>query len=141
MPDRPITPAQVRSIHIALHRQGIDDETYRGMLYERWGVASCKALTRRQASDLLTRLGRPLKRGPPERPPAPRPEPLPEGAVRLATRAQRELIAELAAEVEWREAQGYAGWLRANMHLKRVATSAQAARVINGLKAMVRRAL
>ena len=59
----------------------------------------------------------------------------------LATLAQLHLIAELAAEVEWREPGGYAGWLRANMHLERVASAAQAARVINGLKAMSRRAL
>ena len=140
MADRPITSAQVRSIHIALSRQGIDDATYRGILYERYGVETCKALTRRQASELLARLGRPLKRAPPERSRAPRPDPLPEGATRLATREQRGLIAELAAEVEWREPDGYAEWLKANMGLKRIATAAQAARIINGLMAMVRRA-
>ena len=61
---RPITPAQVRAIHVAISRSGIDDETYRGILYERYGVETSKALTRRQASELLSRLGRPLPRPP-----------------------------------------------------------------------------
>ena len=137
MADRPITKAQVKSIHIALSRQGIDDATYRGILYDRYGVETCKALTRRQASELLTRLGRPLALPPRLR--KRRPNRLPEGATRLVTPEQRKLIGELAAEIEWREPDGYAGWLRSNMDLERVATSDQAAKVIQGLLAMRRR--
>ena len=139
MPDRPITKAQIRSIHVALHRLGLDDETYRGILHERYGVETCKALTRRQASDLLTRLGRPLPRAAAPRPRKPRPEPVPKGATRLVTAEQRELIAELAGEIEWREPGGYAQWLRANMGLERIATSTQGAKVIQGLKAIKER--
>ena len=55
------------------------------------------------------------------------------------TPEQRKLIEELAVEIAWRESDGYAGWLRANMDLERVATSDQAAKVIQGLLAMRRR--
>ena len=71
--------------------------SYRGILYERYGVETCKALTRRRASGLLTRLGRWLKRAPksPKSKKA-RLTRLPDGATRLVTREQRELIAVLA---------------------------------------------
>ena len=146
----PITPAQVRSIHIVLSRQGIDDATYRAMLRARYDAASCKDLTRRQASDLLTHLGRPLPR-PPGSGPAPTPRrraaakaqgkaPL-RGVVggrvvALPTPLQRVLIEELAGEVPWREPDGYRRWLSHTMGMERVATRAAASKVIEGLKAM-----
>ena len=61
--DRPITKAQVRAIHVALHWLGIDDDTYRERLEHVYGVRTCKDLTRRQAHELLRafgwRLGKP----------------------------------------------------------------------------------
>ena len=41
--------------------------------------------------------------------------------------------------IEWREPDGYAGWLKANMGLERIATSDHAVKVIQGLLAMRRR--
>lgn len=139
--DKPITAAQVRAIHVALHRRGIDDDEYRGRLMDRWGVETCKALTRRQASDLLHSLSVPLRNPPgePRRERAPRPDPLPDNVARLPTRAQRELIAELSAELRWREEDGLERWLRRNLGLDAIRTSADAARAIEGLKAMARR--
>lgn len=150
----PITPAQVRAIHVATSRQGIDDATYRAMLRVRYGVGTCKDLTRRQASDLLAHLGRPLPR-PPGSGPAPSPRrraaeaaqaalPTPPRAaggrvIALPTPLQRVLIEELAAEVAWREPDGYRRWLRHTMGMERVATRAAASRVIEGLKALKRR--
>lgn len=138
---KPITPAQVRAIHVALHRRGIDDDEYRDLLMDRWGVETCKALTRREASDLIATLGHPLPNPPggAPRPPRERPPDLPENVVRFPTRAQRELIAELSAEIEWRESDGFGRWLRRNQGLERIATAAQAARAIEGLKRMARR--
>ena len=132
-----ITSAQVRAVHTAKSRAGIDDDTYRALLEDRYGVRSCTRLSRRQATDLLTKLGRPLPR--PTRERKRRPDRLPEGAVRLVTPAQRELIAELAGEIEWGAADGYEGWLQRSMGLDRVATSDQGARVIEGLLAIRRR--
>ena len=140
---RPITPAQVRAIHAALRRNGIDDDEYRERLRAGWGAESCKELSRRQATDLLRSLGVPLEK--PQavrreaRPSHSRPVPLPKNIVRLPTCAQRELIAELAGEIDWREANGFDRWLRRNQGLDRIATSAQAVAVIEGLKRIARR--
>lgn len=138
---RPITPSQIRAIHAALPRRGLSDDDYRAILRERYDVETCKALTRRQAHDLLLTLGRALPRppgakGPRRRQPATRAA---KGAVRMVTPAQRALIEELAGEVAWREADGYRRWLGHTMRLGRVSTAAQASRVIEGLKAMRRR--
>ena len=135
-----ITKAQVKAIHIAIARRGIDEDDYRDMLRTGWGVDTCKALTRRQASEFLRHLGARLRNPPGSprpraRPAAPR-QPLPKGVTRLASPEQRQLIGELAGEVAWREADGYQGWLKKNQGIERVATTSQAARVIEGLKAL-----
>lgn len=139
--DRPITPAQIRAIHVALPRRGIDDEEYRGLLRDRFDVDTCKALTRRQAHELLNVLGQALPRPPGRGPRAPRPRAprAQPGVTRMATPAQRRLVDEIASEIAWREPDGFRRWLRRNMSLDRVSTAAQAARVIEGLKAMRRR--
>ena len=54
---RPITKAQIRAIHVALAHHGIPEHEYRERLHTDYGAKSCKDLTRRQASDLLLRLG------------------------------------------------------------------------------------
>ena len=51
-----IAPSQIKAIHTAIHKLGMDDETYRDMLHSRYGVTSCKDLTWRQAEELLTSL-------------------------------------------------------------------------------------
>lgn len=136
----PITPSQVRSIHVAVAALGLADADYRGLLRRRYGVDSCKGLDRRQASDLLASLGRP----PPGRPgrggagrgrrrSAP-------NVVALATAAQRRYIAELAERVEWRAGGGLAAWMKASLGIEAVRTVEEASAVIEGLKAMCRRA-
>ena len=136
-PSPGITPAQVKAIHTARSRMGFDDDAYRALLDERYGIRSCTQLSRRQASDLLTKLGRPLPR--PTRERKRRPDRLPKGMVRLVTPAQRERIAELAGEIEWGGEGGYEGWLRASMGIDRVATSEEGARVLQGLLTIRRR--
>lgn len=136
-----ITPSQVRSIHAALSRAGIDDDTYRLLLSDGYGVETCKALTRRQASELLRHLGVGLRNPPGTRPKAPRQprKQLPPGVTRLPSAAQRRLVSELVSEIAWRQDGGYTAWLQTNQGLKRVATAQQAMRVIEGLKALKRR--
>ena len=141
--ERPITPAQIRSIHVAKTCAKLDDGEYRALLEARFGVDTCKRLNRRQASELLLSFGRRL----PSRPGRSKPRPqrkrqakLPANAVRLATRAQRELIEELAGRVEWREEDGLARWMRASLGIDAARTDGEAADVIEGLKAMLRRA-
>ena len=141
---RPITKAQIKAIHVALAYHGIPDKEYRERLHTDYGAKSCKDLTRRQASELLSRLGLPLKRPPgtqaprPWRPRTPRTKPTP-GVVRLPSAPQRQLMEALASEIEWRVPNGYTLWLQRNMGLNRIATTEQAARVIEGLKAIKRR--
>ena len=148
---QPITKAQIKQIHVQLHRLGIDDATYRSTLDSMFAVATCKDLTRRQAHALLNRLGVRLKNAPGQRPgqtarkrkkkrPAPRHEPLPEGVVQLASPEQQRFLRELATEVDWRLADGFSRWLEHNMGLTRVRTHDEAQKVIEGLKAMKRHA-
>lgn len=139
--DRPITRAQVRAIHVAITRQGIDDEDYRARLRAGWGVTTSKALTRRQASQLLHELQVPMPAPVrKEHPPRPRRRRRDSARVaRMVSPAQRALIEELAGEIDWRESDGYQRWLRSNMGIERVASAEQAARVIQGLLAMRRR--
>lgn len=136
-----ITPAQIRAVKGTVRRLGMTDMEYRALLRERWDVASCTALTRREASDLLRALGRPLARAPgeqPPRPPRPRPAPTPPGVTRLATPAQRRLIDELAREIEWSQPGGYPVWLKRSQGIDRIVTATQAHRVIEGLRAIKR---
>ena len=138
-PGKPITPAQVRAIHVALHRQGIDDAAYRALL-SHWDVGTCKSLTRAEASDLLARLGRPIP-NPRGLRPSPREDrdALPNNVFRMPSAAQRSLIDELAAEIRWGAPDGYRKWLSANMGLRRITTDREAAKVIEGLRAIKRR--
>lgn len=135
--ERPITPAQIRAIHVALSQRGIDDDDYRGLLRERFDVDSCKALTRRQASDLLVVLGQALPQPPGTHKPRRRAKrPAGSNVHLMASPEQRRLIAELAGEIAWGTPDGYQGWLRRNQGLERVSTSVHAVRVIEGLKAI-----
>lgn len=51
-----IGPRQIKAIHTAIGKLGMDDDTYRDTLRERYGVESCKGLTWRQAEELLDAL-------------------------------------------------------------------------------------
>lgn len=136
---KPITPAQVKAIHVALHRKGIDDAAYRELL-KHWNATSCKDLSRLEASDLLARLGRPLA-NPRGLHPSPRArrQALPNNVFRLASKLQRDLVAELVSEIHWGQEDGFSRWLRSNMGLTRITTDEEAGKVIEGLKAIKRR--
>lgn len=136
----PITQGQIKLIHVMLTRQKIDDDDYRALLEELYGVDTCKKLTRQQANELLTRLG--ARQKPKPVPPQPKPAPprrRDSNVAALATPAQHQLIHALAHEVKWRKqppAAAYAAWLQRNQSLDKVRTTAEASRVIRGLKAM-----
>lgn len=51
-----IAPSQIKAIHTAIGRLGMDDETYRHMLHSRYGATSCKDLSWQQAEALLAHL-------------------------------------------------------------------------------------
>lgn len=134
----PITQGQVKLIHVMLAKQGIDDDDYRAMLESLYGVDTCKKLTRKQANELLTRLGAGHKPKPAQPKPAP-PRRRDAKVAALATPAQQRLIHALIHEIKWRmqpPAAAYAAWLRHNQSLAKVRTTAEAAKVIRGLKAI-----
>ena len=106
-----ITTTQIRAIHAALHRHGIEDETYRELLHNEYGVDTCKDLDRRQASRLL---------------------------VHLPTPKQFQLIHDLRREVAWDHADGYRRWLKTCLGLDKVVDRDDASRVIQGLKGLKR---
>lgn len=138
---RPISGAQVRAIKARQAVLGLPDGDYRALLERLFGVRSCKALSSRQAHDLLAHLY-----GGPKRAPGPRPAPaaprakapaVQDGKVeRLASLPQRTLIDKLRQEVHWASADGYQQWLMASLGLSRVASARQAMRVIEGLKGL-----
>ena len=137
----PITKAQIKAIHVALHKQGIDDETYREMLDNEYGVSSCKALDRRQAHQLLNRLkvaltkpAKPRTRRPIQNPAAPVAND--DDVVYLATPKQNQLIYELIQEVAWDHADGYQRWLKTCLGLSKVRSRNDASRVIQGLRGL-----
>ena len=154
MIDKAITKSQTRAIQARRHVMAMDDELYREVLHARYSVSSTRDLTRAQANDFMVYLynGENKSRTSTQRARSPARSQATKAAnaasaapsagettvVRMATLAQRRLIAALASEVCWREEGGYQRWLEKNMGLTRVATSAQAGRVIEGLKGLKR---
>lgn len=51
-----IGPRQIKAIHALIAKIGIDDETYRRMLKERYQVTTCKALSHARAALLIDEL-------------------------------------------------------------------------------------
>jgi hypothetical protein len=51
-----IQPRQIKAIHAAASKAGLDDDAYRGLLLFRYNATSCKQLTWRQAEELLDHL-------------------------------------------------------------------------------------
>lgn len=49
-----ITPRQIKLIHVGMHRLHLDQDEYRMILRERYGVETSRDLTIEQASDLLS---------------------------------------------------------------------------------------
>ena len=143
-PTKAITRSQIRAIKMAQRAQGIEDGEYRQILDSQFQVSSCTELTRRQASELLTMFGRELA-NPPGQPKkkiragAAAPAPAQAGVTAMATPDQRRLIAELVGEIGWMDEAAYNRWLWNSLRIRAVATRGQAAKAIEGLKAMRRR--
>lgn len=130
-----ITKAQIKAIHVALARQGIEDGIYRQKLRLMFDVDTCKALSREQATTLLKSLGLPApKPARKARPRRARATPHGDNIIALPTPAQMQFIGDLRREIVWDQDGGYQCWLRCFMGIDRVRTSVEAARVIEGLK-------
>lgn len=144
--DLPINGKQKTVIKMAQGKLLIDDETYRGMLEDRYKVRSCTKLTFNQASEFIKELegkGFTLIPGKSKQP-APKKSPRPpisrndSKIVGLATKGEREKVDQLAALIQWRVENGLELFLEARMKIKngRVRTSREAYLAIEGLKKM-----
>ena len=141
---RAITRAQVRAVHAALGRLAIEDDDYRAMLRDSFGAGSCLDLTVSQANELLNRLNKGHRK--PEKPPRrrqkirnPATPPVDDSpVVTLVTPAQLSLLDEMRGEITWEATDGYQRWLTRSLGIRRVRTTTEASRVIQGLKGLKR---
>ncbi len=137
---RPISKSQIRAIKCRQRAMGFDDDTYRGMLRERYGVESCTRLTMAEGHDLIDYLyggPKPTKRRHVRRP-AETPAAGGGNVVQLPTPLQQKLIGALANEIAWETGDGYRRWLKRLLGLDRVRSARDASRVIEGLKGLKR---
>ena len=129
-----ITPAQVKAVHVFKGKLEMGEEDYRALLQERWGVRTCKDLSKRQAVRFLEVLtGRLGLRTPRRR--TGRDERLPED---LPTLDQGELIGTIIARLGFptRTTPGSLALCRRMCGQAWPQTRAKANQVIEGLKAM-----
>lgn len=149
--DLPINAKQKTVIKMAQGKLLIDDETYRGMLDEGYGVTSCTQLTFNQASGFIKELeskgftlvfpdkgkSQGEKMVPPKRlrPPISRTD---SKLVGLATKRELEKVEQVAALIQWRIDNGLLLFLEGRMKIKggRIRTSPEAYLAIEGLKKM-----
>ncbi len=134
----PIEARQIRLIKIGQKQLGIDDGTYRAMLKDRFGVASCTKLSKLQAGAFINELrekGFRFVWKANKRPGKPMPR-RSGNMVRLASQAQHEKIAAVARLIDWRIKDGLTRWLFKRFSIRRVKTAQDAFLVIEGLKKM-----
>lgn len=141
---RPITPQQLKTIHVGRRKLGMSDDDYRAFL-GRFGASSARDLTISQARKILDHMMamgftiQPARPTPPDTRHAMTPTPASHGnVVALPTGAQRRMIREMAGEISWRKEEGFQAWLEHNMGMKRIRTKEEAGRVIEGLKGLKR---
>lgn len=132
----PITAKQIQAIKIGQQQLAIDDDTYREILRLRYDKTSCTHLTKDEAADLIDSLNR---RGGNIRKKRRRTSPTPAGVDRLISQGQRRLIAALDDQVDWIEEDGLNRWCESSFGFTTPKTGKQAAKVIEGLKAMLKR--
>jgi len=138
----PIEPRQIKLIKIGQKDLGIDDDTYRAMLADRFGVDSCTRLSKLQADVFINELKRKgcriiRKGGRPSQHRRSKPTPRQQGnMVRIASPAQHEKIAAVSRLIDWRVKDGMTRWLFKRFSIDRVKTAQEAFKAIEGLKKM-----
>jgi hypothetical protein len=131
-----ITNTQKTLIHIGIQDLGIDDEMYRAMLQDRYGVDTCTKLQYDQASEFIDELvkkGFKIKRHlRPHRPGGANIEYLP-------SKGELGIIEHLRRDIQWRVPDGYHRWIHKFLGRTYIRTSREAEKVIEALKAMKKR--
>jgi len=131
-PSRRINARQIALLHVARVQLGLDEDLYRLILEQEAGVTSAKQLTPAGFDKVMKRLrGYGFRRKPARRlPPAPG-SPI--------TREQQRKIAELYAELGWTDPKRQMGFNRRQTGAPWPQTRKDANKVIEGLKAMLKR--
>lgn len=128
-----INQGQIQLIHVAKAQLGLDDDLYREILENLYGVKSCTKLSYAQANNLIEHF---KSKGFTPKPKPPRKKV--KGVVELPSPAQNELIEVLKANIVWHAgADGFKLWLTRRMRMSKITTKQDAARVIEGLKGML----
>lgn len=126
-----ITKKQIQLIHIAKQQLCIDDDTYKELLAN-YNVTSSKDLTQFQAKHLLRHL---RSKGFKIVKPARNKAKIGGKTIKLASTAQLKLIEVLKSNIVWKVS--FESWLNTRMKIKKILTSKDAAKVIEGLKGML----
>lgn len=127
-----INRKQIQLLHVAKTQLGLDDGLYREILHNLFGAASSKELTGMQANNLIEHFKRKGFK------PKPQPRKRIKGVIGLPSPRQTELIEILKANIMWHAgADGFKLWLNKRMHISKITTKQDAARVIEGLKGMI----
>jgi len=129
----------------ARSRLAMPEKVYRQILFEKFGVASARQLTREQAAELMD-FFRTLGFGHVKRKYtcllcSPRPNkdaPIPKDVVYPVSGAQLAVIDEFQKRVKWRDPEGFKKWLSKYFGIAEVTTSPQATRVITALQGLLR---
>ncbi|MBE0598328.1 MAG: regulatory protein GemA [Desulfuromonadales bacterium] len=147
----PIAAKQIQIVKLAQKELGLDDDTYRELLEEMFGVRSCTELSVDQANELIDELqkkGFHLQTRKAYRPAPPprtgslrRPAGAPRGKgnlVALASAEEIDKVMAVAGLIEWRFANGLQRFLDRRLGISggRVRTAGEAYRAIEGLKKM-----
>ena len=131
-----IAKKQIQIIKIAQQQLGIDDTTYREMLFNNFRVKSCTKLSHDQANALIGMMkkkGFRIKSSKSKGKRFPRES---GNVVRLASQAEFEKINALSKLINWRVKDGLTRWLAKRFSIKRVRTAQEAYQAIEGLKKM-----
>lgn len=146
-----ITKEQIKYIKTVQRRHQPDDDEYRGMLENRFGVTSCTQLTCAQAGrliDLYIKWGWTSFRnqesefrsqnsgGRIQEAKVPRRS---GNMVKMVSPAQKKKIGALADMIEWRVKDGLTRWIAKRFKIDKIKTAQQAWQVIEGLKKMFER--
>lgn len=135
-----VAKKQIQIIHIAKAQleRSLPGFDYGDILSSRYGKESSKDLTYAQAHDLIEHfkaLGFKLT---PRNRPRHRRERLPGNVVLLASAVQTDMIERLKEAIAWQYEDGYERWLRRFMRISAVRTAAEAQKIIEGLKGLLR---
>lgn len=137
----PSDKKQRQIIKIAQKQLCIDDEDYRDVMEDNFGVRSSTKLSKLQAAKFISifkekgfRTVRKWKTQQDPRPRLHRPRPTGENVVCLPSAAQIQKINVLSSLIHWKYEDGLELWMKARLKIDKVRTAGNAHLVIEGLK-------